>query len=213
WRLYRDFQDTCAFVDIETTGLSDFDEITTIVLYDGKNIRHYVNGENLDTFPADVNNYRLLVTYCGKTFDIPFIQRFFGIQVTHIDLRWVLWSLGLKGGLKGCERLLGISRPGLEDIDGFIAPILWDEYRNRKNIKALETLLAYNIQDTLSLDTLMVHAYNEKVKATPFSGSHSLPSTSLPESPFKADHDTVERVRHRAFGPEALFVASPSISQ
>src|SRR5262249_48917100 len=106
WRLYRDFQDTCAFVDIETTGLSDFDGITTMILYDGKTIRHYVNGENLDTFPADVNNYRLLVTYCGKTFDIPFIQRFFGIQVTqtHIDLRWVLWSLGLKGGLKGCER-------------------------------------------------------------------------------------------------------------
>src|SRR5262249_21222972 len=104
-------------------------------------------------------------------------------------------------------------RPGLEDIDGFIAPLLWDEYCNRENVKALETLLAYNIQDTLSLHTLMVHAYNEKVKATPFSGSHSLPSPSLPESPFKADHDTVERICYRAFAPVALFVASPSISQ
>src|SRR5947207_1732952 len=35
WRLYRDFQDSCAFVDIETTGLSYPAEITTVVLYDG----------------------------------------------------------------------------------------------------------------------------------------------------------------------------------
>ncbi|HMF14757.1 MAG TPA: ribonuclease H-like domain-containing protein [Gemmataceae bacterium] len=201
-------------MDIETTGLF-LAKITTIVLYDGRTIRYYVHGQNLDDFLTDVADYRLLVTYNGKSFDVPFIEGHFHVRLsqTHIDLRWPLWSLGLRGGLKGCERLLGISRPGLEDIDGFIAPLLWDEYRSRKNVKALETLLAYNIQDTLSLQTLMVHAYNEKVKATPFSGSHSLPSTSLPESPFKADHDTVERVRHRAFGPEALFVASPSISQ
>src|SRR5262249_51242026 len=62
WRLYRDFQDSCAFVDIETTGLGWWDEITTIVLYDGRTIRCYVQGDNLEQFCEDIENYSLLVT-------------------------------------------------------------------------------------------------------------------------------------------------------
>lgn len=197
WRLFHDFRDSCAFVDIETTGLSLFDKITTIVMYDGRTIRHYVNGDNLDRFPEDAKEYRLLVTYNGKSFDIPFIERYFGIRLpqAHIDLRYPLASLGLKGGLKGCERQLGIRRPGLEEVDGFVAVLLWDDYQKGKNIKTLETLLAYNAQDTISLHALMVHTHNEKVKATPFAASHSLPMPALPEGQFKPDGDTVERLR------------------
>src|SRR4051812_26401782 len=33
WRLFADFQDSCAFLDIETTGMAWSDEITTIALY------------------------------------------------------------------------------------------------------------------------------------------------------------------------------------
>ena len=137
----------------------------TAVLYDGRSIRHYVNGDNLDEFPTELKEYQLLVTYNGKTFDIPFIERFFSIRLpqAHIDLRYPLRSLGLKGGLKGCERQVGIARPGLEDVDGFVAVLLWNEYRNKKNVKALETLLAYNIRDALALHALMVHTHNEKV--------------------------------------------------
>jgi uncharacterized protein YprB with RNaseH-like and TPR domain len=201
WRLYRDFQEVSAFLDIETTGLYG-GKITTIALYDGQTLRYYVNGDNLDDFPADVMDYRLLVTYNGKSFDIPFIEGYFGIRLphTHIDLRYPLRSLGLKGGQKGCEQQLGIGRPGLEGVDGFVAVLLWDEYRTQNNLKALETLLAYNVQDTVSLHALMVHTYNEKVKATPFSASHSLLPPSFPALPFKADHDTVERVCRQAFG-------------
>jgi hypothetical protein len=214
WRLYRGFQDVSVFLDIETTGLYG-DEITTIALYDGQTIRYYVNGDNLDSFPADVMGYQLLVTYNGKSFDIPFIERYFGIRLpqAHIDLRYPLQSLGLKGGLKGCERQLGIGRPGLEGVDGFVAVLLWNEYRQRKNAKALETLLAYNVQDTISLHALMVHTHNEKVKATPFARSHSLPLPALPESPFQADHQIVERVLRQAFGAGALLPASPSVSR
>ena len=64
--------------------------------------------------------YRLLVTYNGKTFDAPFVRRCLGapLDQPHIDLRYVLGSLGYRGGLKGCERQLGIPRQGLEDVDG-----------------------------------------------------------------------------------------------
>src|SRR5262249_48058816 len=146
WRLYWDFHESCAFVDIETTGLSSFDEITTIALYDGQTVRYYVNGENLDQFSSDILDYSLLITYSGKSFDVPFIQRHFNIRVpqAHIDVRYPLQSIGLKGGLKACERALGLDRTDLEGLSGEVAPLLWDEYRRRKNVKALETLLAYN---------------------------------------------------------------------
>lgn len=201
WRLYKDFQGCCAFLDIETTGLYYPAEITTIALYDGRAIRYFVNGYNLNDFTKVIENYQLLITYNGKCFDIPFIERYFGIRLpqAHIDLRYILRSLDLTGGLKGCERKLGLNRPGLERVDGFIAVLLWNEYRKRKNPKALETLLAYNIQDTVVLQTLMIHAHNEKLKATPFSGSHSLPPPLPPEPPFKADEDTVERILRQAF--------------
>ena len=144
WRLYRDFQDSCAFVDIETTGLSPSDDITTAVLYDGRSVRYYINGDNLHRFPTDLQEYALLVTYNGKTFDIPFIERLFQIRLpqAHIDLRYPLKSLGLKGGLKSCERQLGMHRPGMEDVDGSVAVQLWNDYRRQKNVKSLETLLA-----------------------------------------------------------------------
>lgn len=203
WRLYRDFRHSCAFVDIETTGLDCWSgEITTIVLYDGQSVRYYVNGDNLPDFPGDVANYRLLVTYNGKCFDVPFIEHFFGIRLgqAHIDLRYPLRSLGLSGGLKGCERQVGIARPGLENVDGFLAVLLWNEYRRRGNSKALETLLAYNAQDTLSLHLLMVHAYNRKVQATPFAATLSLPAPALPAPRYQADEKVVGSVMRHAFG-------------
>lgn len=203
WRLYWEFRESCAYIDIETTGLyREFDEITTIVLYDGRTIRYYVNDKNLEEFPSDVLNYSLLVTYSGKCFDIPFIESFFGMRLpqAHIDLRYPLRSLGLVGGLKGCERQLGMGRPGLEEIESFMAVLLWDEYRKHGNIKALETLLAYNIQDTVTLHTLMVHAHNEKVKATPFAAIHSLPTPGLAEGPFKPDKETVDRLVYELYG-------------
>lgn len=201
WRLYRDFQGSCAFLDIETTGFFP-GEITTIALYDGHMIRYFVNGQNLGEFVEAIRAYSLLVTYNGKTFDIPFIQGYFGIHLTqaHIDLRYTLRNLGLTGGLKACERRLDLERSGLEKVDGFLAVLLWNDYRRRGNPKALETLLAYNIQDAVSLHALMVHAHNEKVKATPFSATHALPTARPPGNPFKADPDTVNRLLHQVFG-------------
>jgi uncharacterized protein YprB with RNaseH-like and TPR domain len=204
WRLFRDFQDFCAFLDIETTGLTDSAEITTIALYDGQSLRTYVNGHNLADFVGDVQGYRLLVTYNGKCFDIPFIERFFSVRLhhAHIDLRYVLRRLGLAGGLKVCERKLGLARPGFQELDGFSAVLLWEDYRRHNNGKALETLLAYNAQDALSLQTLMVHAHNENLRQTPFENSHRLPQPGQPPCPFRADPNTVERVvtRHFEFG-------------
>ena len=66
WRLFADFRDRCAYLDIETTGMGPTAHVTAIALYDGRAVRTYVHGRNLDDFAADVADYRLLVTYNGK---------------------------------------------------------------------------------------------------------------------------------------------------
>ena len=61
------------YLDIETTGLDRyFNDITTIALYDGHVIKTYVQGQNLDDFIEDIYKYKVIVTYNGKSFDIPF---------------------------------------------------------------------------------------------------------------------------------------------
>ncbi len=196
WRLYADFIDSTAFLDIETSGGRDDNYITAISLYDGVNLASYVQGDNLDQFVDDIFNYNLLVTYNGKCFDIPFIEQYFNIRLTqgHIDLRHVLHSLGLKGGLKGCERTLGIDRRELSGMNGYLAILLWNDYAYNGNDKALETLLAYNVLDTVNLEILMVHAYNRKLASTPFLDSHQLKLPDAPINPFLPDMDTVYRI-------------------
>ncbi len=200
WRFFPQFRKTTAFIDIETTGMEMFgSEITTIALYDGASIKYYVQGQNLDAFMDDIEKYNVIVTYNGKTFDVPFIEKYFGIRLNHahIDLRYVLKSLGYGGGLKRCEKALGLDRGDLDGVDGFFAVLLWREFEQTGNIKALETLLAYNIEDVVNLETLMVTAYNMKLKDTPFSRTHALPLPEIPDIPFKPDLSIIERIRQR----------------
>ncbi|MFQ5965733.1 MAG: ribonuclease H-like domain-containing protein [Candidatus Scalinduaceae bacterium] len=200
WRLFPDFRHSIAYLDIETTGLGrSGDYITTISLYDGKSIFYYINGDNLEDFKEDIKKYKVIVTYNGKCFDIPFIENYLKIRMnhTHIDLRYLLKSLGYTGGLKGCERQLGIDRNELEGVNGYFAVLLWNDYEENKNLKALETFLAYNIQDVVNLETLMVISYNLKLNDTPFPHRHQLPLPSSPqEIPFKADMETIERIKN-----------------
>jgi uncharacterized protein YprB with RNaseH-like and TPR domain len=198
WRLFPEFRDSIAYLDIETTGLDRyFSKITTIALYAGQEIKTYVNGQNLDDFIEDIQQYKVIATYNGKSFDIPFIETFFNIRLNHaqIDLRYVLYSLGFKGGLKGCERQLGIDRGDLKDIDGFFAVLLWDEYKRTGNQKVLETLLAYNVQDTVTLENLMVTAYNMKLQQTPFYEKLLITDSPPPVNPYSVDLRTVDRIK------------------
>lgn len=202
WRLFPEFRDRIAYLDIETTGLDrDLDAITTIALYDGRRIRTYVQGENLEAFADDIREYELLVTYNGKCFDVPFIERAMNIRLpqAHIDLRFLLQSLGFRGGLKGCERQLGLGRGDLDGVDGFFAVLLWRDYQRSGQRAALETLLAYNIEDVVNLEALMVMAYNRKLEGTPFSDSHHLALPKRPNIPFAPDPETVRRLRSHPF--------------
>jgi len=197
WRIFPEFRHLAVYLDIETTGMDGFSTITTIALYDGKHIRWYVDGHNLDQFLDDILQYKVIITYNGKGFDIPFIENQFGLKLdhSHIDLRYILAGLGFSGGLKGCERQLGINRGDLSGVDGYFAVLLWNDYIRNNNKHALETLLAYNIEDTVNLEKLMVIAYNLKIKNTPFINSHDLDLPKSPIIPFQPDMETIAKIK------------------
>jgi len=200
WRLFPDFCDSVAYLDIETTGLGSADDsITSIALYDGRQVRTYVQGRNLADFEADIGHYDLLVTFNGKCFDVPFIERFLRTRLTkaHIDLRYVLRQLGLRGGLKACEQQLGLGRDGLEGVDGYFAVLLWKEYRNTGNEEFLETLMAYNVADVLSLETLLAHACNVRIQDIPFRVRRFQERQTPPANPFHAHAEVLDYIRRR----------------
>lgn len=200
WRIFPRFRGQTAYLDIETNGMGREEcEITTIALYDGTTISTYVQGENLEEFADALARYRVLVTYNGKGFDIPVIEHCLRIRINHahIDLRHVLASLGYRGGLKGCEKQLGIERRELDGVDGYFAVLLWQEYRRSGDRRVLETLLAYNIADAVNLERLLVHAYNEKIVDTPFRLSRYIPLPAEPELPLSPDPQVIAALLER----------------
>ncbi|MBI4965211.1 MAG: ribonuclease H-like domain-containing protein [Desulfomonile tiedjei] len=197
WRLFGDFRDSAVYLDIETSGLAGGGScITTIATFDGKSVMWYVKGRNLEQFKQDIQKYKLVVTYNGSCFDVPFIESYLKIRMRQpqIDLRFLLKSLGYTGGLKGCEKKLGLDRDELDGVDGYCAVLLWNDFATRGNKKALETLLAYNVLDAVNLETLMVTAYNLKLRETPFYETHQLPLPGPVRNPFEPDRETVDRI-------------------
>ena len=199
WRIFSHFRKSLAFIDIETTGLGHSAEITTIALYDGNRVQTYINGQNLQEFVKDVQSYSVLASYNGTGFDIPCIENYFRISLPHaqIDLRFILARLGFRGGLKGCERQLGINRGLLDGVDGSFAIHLWHLFDRFGDTRALETLLAYNIEDTVNLERLLVHAWNLNVAKTPFAEQLSLPFPQPPRLSFQPDADCVAEIQRR----------------
>ena len=155
--------EACAYLDIETTGLSPADGELTIVgvyLHDGSKgkvvqlVGDQISAVKLDEITADVQT---LYTYNGERFDLPFIKAKLGLDLTerrvHRDLMHDCWRNNLYGGLKAVEKQLGIRRQ-TAGIDGKMAVQLWWDYQNSGDAALLETLLKYNRDDVLSLKML-----------------------------------------------------------
>jgi hypothetical protein len=162
WRLYGDFRQVTAYLDIETGPLGNGRQgITVIGLFDGEEFRTFVRDHNLHTFEAHLRRYDLLVTFNGKTFDLPLIQRDLGIPIyqAQIDMKVFLHRLGYHGGLKRIERQWGIRREDeIAGLSGFDAVLLWARYR-RGDVGALERLIAYNRADVVNLEVLLKRGY------------------------------------------------------
>lgn len=154
---------SCAYLDIETTGLEPASaEITVLGIYiedeSAEKVIQLIPGEI--THPAILEIFKdikMLYTYNGAQFDLPFIKAKTGIELEkccrHKDLMYLCWDRGLYGGLKAVEKKLGIKRT-LEGIDGKGAVMLWHRYIDSGDENALKTLLEYNREDLLNLKLL-----------------------------------------------------------
>ncbi len=175
WRLYEKFKDMACFLDIETTGLES--GITVVGIYSKAGYRSYVRGIDLERekLEEELKKYSILVTFYGRAFDMPFIERELGISVDvpHLDLCFAGKSVGLRGGLKKVEETVGIQREeDIQGLDGFDAVNLWREYEKGSE-DALDLLIRYNRADTVNLKVLADLLYERLKEKTFLSWQHS----------------------------------------
>ncbi len=158
WRAYRHFREKTAYVDIETTGLSaQYDRITLIGIYNGRETRTYIRGIDLEDAPSELAKYKQLITFNGARFDLPFIEHEFPASIDHLhtDLLYPLRKIGYSGGLKKIESMLGIRRSDeTAGITGFDAVRLWNRYE-RGDEEALDILIKYNTEDVANLEKII----------------------------------------------------------
>jgi len=162
YRLFDYFGDSVGYLDIETTGLSkERNKITTISIFDGNNTVTFIHGKDMDEEKLfeEINKYKVIVTFNGTGFDLPFIEAKFPnikFNCLHIDLRYLCKKVGLSGGLKRIEHEMGISRGDeVEGIDGSFAVRLWKKYERRGDEAALDLLVKYNQEDVINLEVLL----------------------------------------------------------
>ena len=160
WRLYEEFRHRAVCLDIETNGWHPAagGQVTVVGLYDGFDYKAFVRGENLSA-PAlerELSGYRYLITFFGSSFDMPFLRQTLGVGFdgAHFDLCYGARRIGMKGGLKKIEPLMGIARDeSVRGMDGYEAVRLWHEVL-RGSAEARGLLIAYNREDTVNLMAL-----------------------------------------------------------
>lgn len=156
WRLYEWLRSRAVFLDIETAG-GPYGDVTVVGLFGKGRMVSLVRGDTLseDRLCEEVSQYDLIVTFFGSGFDLPYLQAMFPrfrIDQPHLDLCFAAKQLGLRGGLKQIERMVGIERKGpLQGMDGWDAVRMWRRWRHSRDTEALELLLAYNEADCVNL--------------------------------------------------------------
>ncbi len=174
WRLYDFFRDDTVYLDIETNGITEHAYITVIGLFDGINTKIMIRDLNLNFnyLKNFLKNYKMIVTFNGSVFDLPFIlKRHPDLmpKIPHFDLRFHCSEIGLNGGLKETEKKLRIKRNGIiERLYGGDALTLWRMYKGSGDDYYLKLLVEYNEEDCINLKQIAEHVYerlkNESLK-------------------------------------------------
>lgn len=158
WRVLADCLDDALCLDIETTGLSkELHHVTVIGALRRRRFYQWVWPEELDGLWQLISESKLLVTFNGRLFDVPFLQAHFADCPEprgHVDLRYLASKAGIPGGQKGVEKHYGYSREEeVKDVRGAEAVALWSKalYGDRE---AYGTLLSYNRADVEMLPSI-----------------------------------------------------------
>lgn len=158
-RLYHHFKDEAVFLDIEVEHITS--DITIIGLFDGFDTKVMVKDYNLDlgVLKRELQNYKLLVTYNGSTFDIPFLSKKFPDlipNIPHLDLKTVCQRKGYKGGLKEIEEKMDIKRDNeiIQTLKSGEPYQLYRMWKGSGDDYYLNLLVKYNEEDVINLKTI-----------------------------------------------------------
>lgn len=159
WRIYPEFKEQAAYLDIETSGWN----ITVVGIYDGYEMKHFIRGINLnrENVLREIYKHKILLTFNGSSFDIPMLNRCFRheIRLPQIDLRHVCGRIGLKGGLKSIEKQINIKREeAVQSMIGAEAAYCWGMWMHTGRKEYLNLLLQYNAEDCINLQALAEHS-------------------------------------------------------
>lgn len=167
WRILADEFDRASFFDIETDGY--YNRITTISLYHKSRLYSFTRNENLEDFLDVLEDVKLLVSFNGASFDLPVVVQNYRLRdfpAPHLDLRWISYHSGFRGGLKSIEKQLRIKRPAdLEGVDGLEAISLWIRWIEWKDSESLAKLIRYCSADVISLVVLSERLINRQIKS------------------------------------------------
>ena len=182
-RITRDVNSTI-FVDTETTGLAGGTGTHVFLVGLGRfegdafTVRQFFlrhPGEEralLDAIEREVRAANCVVTYNGRTFDIPMLETRFRMHhhvcefpEQHLDLLYPARSLW-KHRLPSCslgtiERdVLGVTR--VDDAPGWMIPQLYFNYLQSRRVETLRDVFNHNRQDIVSLARLagLIHSFH-----------------------------------------------------
>lgn len=166
------------FLDTETTGLAGgagtYVFLVGVGYFEGDQfcVRQYFmrdyNEERalLSALNELLSNFKAVVTYNGKTFDLPLMESRYimsGMKMSlkdpyHFDLLYParrLWKRRLENcSLSTVERdILGVIRD--DDVPGYLIPEIYFSYLRTKDARALKQVFEHNLQDILSLVALV----------------------------------------------------------
>jgi len=169
WRLYDFFKEDAVYLDIETDGVNETDDITVVGLFDGLDTKTMIRGVNLDfdLLRQELSKYKIIVTFNGSVFDLPFIRKRYGKvlpKIPHFDLRFCCKRIGLTGGLKEIEKKLDIIRSNeiVETMYSGDAALLHRMWRGSGDEHYLQLLVEYNEEDVINLKKIAEYVYSEQ---------------------------------------------------
>jgi hypothetical protein len=197
------------YLDIETTGLTPGrDKITTVAILDGDTCRHFTRDENLDGLVPylDANMDKVICTFNGTNFDLPFIEHETGRAITNRTIDAFLLSserLFIPGGLKKLRK--GFGWTGAEEQNsGADAIWLWVKWQREHDAACRDAMLEYCTDDVLSLRFVLAHLFNL------WAAGRGIEPLPVPPVPGRAPSPLLQDVaRRRASGENELRAGSP----
>lgn len=170
WRMYGDFKDDCAYLDIETDGLSRDALVTVVTIHRKDDTCTLTQGDDLssEALSDALDGAKLLVSFNGSCFDVPVLKNSYpdvDFDLPHFDLRFASRKVGFRGGLKPMEVELGITRSDdIADVDGAMAVRLWKMWERHGDKDALDILTQYNRADTINLERIADIIFDKLVR-------------------------------------------------